>query len=137
MTTDSRQSNEQRRGVRVEVIFNPRWWFKEYGIRFDEGFYFGREQRIQNDLKMRRVLYERFGIGAANPAPRPVIGSEHVAGGFVVPALLAVEYRFADNEAPWPVPRELSREDVSALRAPEIESTWPMSQLIEDMDWLE
>jgi hypothetical protein len=137
MTTDGRQWSERRGGVPVELIFNPKWWFKEYGIRFDESFYFDREKRIQNDVKMRRVLYERFGIGAPDLAPRPVVGSEHVAGGFVVPALLGVECRFAENEAPWPVPRTLSREEVLALRVPEIESTWPMSRLIEDMDWLE
>ena len=55
----------------AEVIFNPNWWFKEYGIRFDESFYFDRDNRIQNDVKMRSVLYERFGMGPANPAPRP------------------------------------------------------------------
>ncbi len=131
------RSNERGDGVPVEVIFNPKWWFKEYGIRFDESFYFDREKRIQNDLRMRRALHERFGLGAPEPAPRPVVGSEHVAGGFVVPALLGVEYRFAETDAPWPVSRELSREDALALRVPEIESTWPMLRLIEDMDWLE
>lgn len=137
MATNDCKPNKQRAGVPAEVIFNPNWWFKEYGIRFDESFYFDRECRIQNDVKMRSVLYERFGIGTANPAPRPVIGSEHVAGGFVVPALFGVTFRFTESEAPWPVARQLSREEARALRVPEIENTWPMSRLIEDMDWLE
>lgn len=129
MNTESR--------IPVEVVFAPNWWFRNYGISFDEGFYFGRDQRIDNDVRMRRALHERFGIGAADPAPRPVVASEHVAGGFVVPALLGVEIRFSPDQAPWPVPRDLARDAIFALRVPDIESTWPMSRLIEDMDWIE
>jgi len=123
--------------VSVEVIFNPNWWFRNYGISFDQPFYFDRKARIENDLAMRRALYERFGIGEPNPGPRPVVGSEHVAGGFVVPALLGVEIRFSEHDAPWPVPADLSRDQALALRVPDIERTWPMDRLIADMDWLE
>ena len=123
--------------IPVEVVFAPNWWFQNYGISFDEGFYLDRDQRIENDVRMRRALHERFGIGASDDAPRPVVGSEHVAGGFVVPALLGVEIRFSPNQAPWPVARELSRDAILALEVPDVESAWPMSRLIEDMDWLE
>lgn len=121
----------------VSVIFNPNWWFRNYGIRFDEEFYFDREARIENDRRMRRALYERFGMGPPGDEPRPVVGSEFVAGGFVAPALLGVEIRFAENQAPWPAPRNLTRDQAMALRVPDIENTWPMSRWIEDMDWLE
>ncbi|MCP5114119.1 MAG: hypothetical protein GY953_25085, partial [bacterium] len=66
----------------VEVIFNPNWWFRNYGISFAKSFYLDRERRIENDVKMRKALQERFGIGEPNPEPRPIIGSRHVAGGF-------------------------------------------------------
>ena len=39
-------------------------------------------------MTMRRVLHQRFhdmGLGEADPQPRPVAGSLHVAGGFVIP----------------------------------------------------
>lgn len=123
--------------IPVEVIFNPNWWFHYYGIRFGEEFYFDREQRIRNDLMMGRALRERFGLGAGCGEPRPVLGSQYVAGGFVVPALLGVEIRFSDNQAPWPVPRSLSRNEALALSPPEIETTWPMSHLAEDAEWLQ
>ena len=119
------------------MIFNPNWWFQNYGIRFDQSFYFDRALRIQNDVRMRAALYERFGIGESDPRPRPIVGSQHVAGGFVVPALLGVEIRFAENQAPCPVPRNLGRDQTMALQVPELETTWPMSEWIEDMDWLE
>lgn len=129
--------NSPRNPIPVEVIFNPNWWFRNYGISFDRSFYLDKHTRIDNDVKMRRALYERFGLGEPDPAPRPIIGSQQVAGGFVVPALLGVEIRFADNQAPWPVARDLSREEVLALRVPALESTWPMSQLMTGMDALE
>jgi len=127
----------ERTPIPVEVVFNPNWWNRNYGISFDEPFYFDKKQRIENDLRMRRALYERYGIGDANPQPRPIIGSEHVAGGYVVPALLGVPVNFRPAEAPWPSPLNLSREEIMALKAPRMETTWPMDTLIAQMDELE
>jgi hypothetical protein len=123
--------------IPVEIIFNPNWWFHNYGIRFSEDFYLGREQRIRNDVLMRRALRERFGIGDSGSDPRPVLGSQYVAGGFIVPALFGVEIRFQENQSPWPVPRNLSRGEIMVLSPPEIETAWPMPRLREDADWLE
>ena len=128
---------EDGSGIPVEVIFNPNWWFRNYGISFDESFYLDCRQRIVNDVTMRRALYERFRIGKAEPQPRPIIGSQHIAGGFVIPALLGVEIRFSRNEAAWPVAMNLTRERILALRVPDIRTTWPMDRLLADMDALE
>ncbi len=81
--------------LRVELVFNPNWWHKTAGISFDESFYFDAETRIKNDVIMRRVLHEKYGelgLGEADPQPRPIIGSMHVAGGFVIPALLGASH---------------------------------------------
>ena len=126
-----------RSSIPVEVIFNPNWWFGNYGISFDESFYFDRDKRIANDVVMRRALCERFGFGEVNPQPRPVIGSPYIAGGFIVPALLGVEIRFSPQEAAWPVPMNMTREKILALRVPDVRTTWPMNRLIADMDVLE
>ncbi|MFN2105826.1 MAG: hypothetical protein ACK2UJ_13195, partial [Candidatus Promineifilaceae bacterium] len=69
--------------IPVELVFNPNWWYRTAGISFDESFYFDPTMRIRNDVIMRRVLHERFGkmgMGEADPQPRPIIGSQHVAG---------------------------------------------------------
>jgi len=123
--------------VPVEVVFAPDWWHAHYGVEFDEPFYFDRDARIENDVVMRRALYKRFGLGEANPQKRPVIGSLQVAGGFVAAALLGVEIRFSKAAAPWPVTQDMSREQILALRPPDISNTWPLNQLIRDMDSLE
>lgn len=124
----------------LEVVFTPNWWSHAAGISFDRSFYLDREARIRHDVTMRRVLYERFGalgMGEPNPAPRPIIGSLHVAGGFVIPALLGAEIRFAPDAAPQPLPMTLTLEQVDALEKPAVRSAWPMAQLLADMDALE
>jgi len=99
--------------IPVELVFNPNWWNKTAGIRFDQAFYLDPQTRIENDVLMRRVLYQRygvFGLGEPNPQPRPVIGSQFVAGGFVIPALLGAEILFSPDAAPQPRPMQLTPE---------------------------
>lgn len=121
----------------VNVIFSPDWWHRRFRIPFEEPFYLDIETRIRNDILMRRGLYEVFGIGEAKPAPRPVLGSRHIAGGFVMPAALGVPIRFSPGQAAWPMPLNLDREAALALRAPDIARTWPMNVLIEQMNTLQ
>lgn len=124
----------------VELVFNPNWWHQTAGICFDESFYLDPQARIQNDLTMRRVLHQRFGalgLGEAAPQPRPVIGSPYVAGGFVIPALLGAEILFTPDAAPQPLPRHLSAAEIEAFEIPDWRQTWPMRELITQMDVLE
>jgi uroporphyrinogen-III decarboxylase len=123
--------------IPAEIIFNPAWWRRNYGISFEQPFYLDTAARIENDVLMRRVMYERFGLGEPDAKPRPVIGSMYVAGGFVIPALFGVEVRFAAGQAPWPVAKCIGREEAMALTVPDFENLWPMKQLIEQMDALE
>jgi len=123
--------------IPVNVIFSPSWWNHHYGIEFEESFYLDPPTRIENDLTMQRALFERFGLGRPPFERRPVIGSPHIAGGFVMPALLGVPIRFCKDQAAWPVPRNLEREAVLAMRAADIASTWPMNELIPQANELE
>lgn len=125
------------RRIPVNVVFGPSWWNRHYGIEFLEPFYLDPETRIRNDAIMRRALFERFSVGEPPFERRPVIGSRHIAGGFVMPALFGVPIRFSKDQAAWPAPRNLDRESIVALRAPAIESTWPMDELIRQANSLE
>jgi uroporphyrinogen-III decarboxylase len=139
--TESRSAtvNPSAEYLPIELVFNPKWWYQTAGIAFDEPFYLDPGQRIENDVIMRRVLYERYGalgMGDPDPAPRPVIGSMHVAGGFVIPALLGCEIRFEQDAAPQPLPRHLSGAEIDALEKPDFRALWPMDELIAQMDVL-
>jgi uroporphyrinogen-III decarboxylase len=126
--------------IPIELVFNPNWWYQTANISFDRSFYFDPETRIRNDVIMRRVLHERFGkIGLGDPDPqrRPIIGSQHVAGGFVIPALLGAEIQFEKDAAPQPLPMEMDIEQIEAFVKPDFRTTWPMNEFIEQMDALE
>ena len=126
--------------IPVELVFNPNWWYQTAGISFDESFYFDPAARIRNDVIMRRVLHERFGdmgMGEPDPQPRPIIGSQHVAGGFVIPALLGAEIRFAKDAAPQPLPVHMDVAQIEAFEKPDFCTTWPMNEFIQQMDALE
>jgi len=126
--------------IPIELVFNPNWWFQTADISFDRSFYFDPETRIRNDVIMRRVLYERFGalgMGDPDPQPRPIIGSQHVAGGFVIPALLGAEIRFQEDAAPQPLPVDMDAAQIEAFEKPDFRTTWPMDEFIRQMDALE
>jgi hypothetical protein len=124
----------------VELVFNPNWWHQTAGICFDRSFYLDPQARISNDVIMRRVMYQRYGelgLGEPDPQPRPIIGSLYVAGGFVIPALLGAEIWFAPDAAPQPRPLHLKPGQIEQLKKPDFCQTWPMSELIAQMDALE
>lgn len=126
--------------IPIELVFNPNWWYQTANISFDRSFYFDPETRIRNDVIMRRVLHECFGkmgLGDPDPQPRPIIGSQHVAGGFVIPALLGAEIQFEKDAAPQPLPMEMDIEQIEAFVKPDFRTTWPMNEFIEQMDALE
>ena len=121
----------------IELVFNPNWWYETAGISFDEAFYLDPATRIRDDVTMRRVLWERYrdlGLGEEDPQPRPVIGSLHVAGGFVIPALLGAEIRFAPDAAPQPLPRTVTAQEIDAFEKPDFRTSWPMRELLAQMD---
>ncbi len=123
----------------VELVFNPNWWHHAADISFEESFYLDAETRIRNDVVMRHVLHERYGdlgLGETNPQPRPVIGSMHVAGGFVIPALLSAPIRFEVDAAPQPEPAHWAVTQVEAFELVDWKNLWPMKQLSADLDTL-
>jgi uroporphyrinogen-III decarboxylase len=118
----------------------PSWWHKHYGICFDEHFYLDKETRQRNEQTMNQALVERFGeigVGQRDFGRRPVIGSQHVAGGFVMPALMGCQVVFAPGQPPTPLEARLSDEAVWCLEVPDPRTTWPMNQLLADMEALE
>jgi hypothetical protein len=124
----------------IGLVFNPNWWWRNHGVAFDEDFYFDTQRRIRDDILMRRVLHEEFGwlgMGEACPKPRPIIGSMHVAGGFVIPALFGAEVVFSEAEAPWVRSMNMGDREVRELSTPDIAETWPMAALMADVEQLE
>ncbi len=109
----------------VDITFHPSWWHKHAGIEFDEKFWFDAAYRVEADMRMRRVLYDyfgAFGLGEKTPAPRPILGSDLLACGFLYSQLLGCEVLFKKDDAPQVLPANLSDEQVFVLRAPDLDA---------------
>jgi hypothetical protein len=124
----------------VEIVFHPSWWNKQYGIKFDEAFFFDSRTRVESERAMRAALHARFGdlgLGEANAAPRPVIGPVHLAAGFLPSAVLGCAIRYYDDASPEVLTANLTDAQVMSLEVPDLESNPAFRKLIALMDALE
>ena len=111
--------------LRYEICFHPSWWHREAGIDFSENFWHDPETRIRADMKMRRVLFEKFGqygIGEEDPGPRPILGSDHTACGFLFSEMLGCKVLYAAGDSPQVLCAELDDGEAFALRTPDFDS---------------
>ncbi len=113
---------ESRTFLPVEIVFHPNWWYHHAGITFDRAYFFDPDRRVKDEMKMRRILWERFGqfeYGEENPKPRPVIGPVHLAAGFMVSSLWGCIIRYYDNNSPVVESRHMTLEELDAMAAPD------------------
>ena len=119
--------------MQYDVVFHPKWWHKNAGIRFDSTFWDDPETRMAADRKMRRTLFEKFGeygLGCENPENRPLLGSDMLACGWLASAVLGCGVRFAADDAPQVMCANLSDEKALSLAVPDIDenSVWQSVQ---------
>ncbi len=127
-------------GAPAGITFHPKWWHTNYHTNFNRPFYHDPEFRIQQDMAMRRQLWERFGdlgIGEEHPQPEPIIGSKYTAMGWMVSAALGVKVRYLDDAPPWPVCAEWDDATCDTIQVPQIETAPFISDVLKQMDWLE
>jgi len=125
--------------MRYNVVFHPSWWNQNAGIDFSESFWEDPEVRIESDQKMRRLLYEKFGsvgLGEADPAPRPILGSDMLACGFLSSKILGCEVVFSKDDAPQVICANLDEDAAFALEYPDFDTN-PVWQVFQkQMDWM-
>ncbi len=113
---------ESRTFLPVEIVFHPNWWRNEAGIVFDRSYFFDPERRVNDEMRMRRALWERFGqfgYGEEHPTPEPVIGPVHLAAGFMISSLWGCGIRYFDNSSPVVEPRNMSLAELDDMEAPD------------------
>lgn len=117
-----------------DVTFHPGWWHRHCGVDFDKRFFDDPEYRIACDVKMRKLLYEKFGdygIGEANPQPRPILGSDLIASGYLYSELLGCDIRYSKDAPPEVISNELVLEEFVNLKA---QPAW--KKVEEQVEWL-
>ncbi len=125
----------QKNHIPLGVGFYPDWWAKHYGISFDRNYYFDPEIRIEARMEMDRRLFDRFGevgLGDPHPKPKPLI----TFGMVMLPAVFGCEIVFEKEALPWAVPLNLSEERIKRLQVPDLLQTYPMTEMIRQIDYL-
>jgi len=124
----------------VEIIFNPKWWHYNLGINFDEQFFFNPNRRVEDEMKMRNYLYNRFRIeqlGEKEKIKKPIIGPVHLAAGYIIPQLFGCEIKYKLDGPPDVISLNISDRDALSLKVPNLKNSYPINKLINMMNILE
>ena len=113
---------ESKTFLPVEIVFHPNWWHHEVGLSFDRDHYFNPDRRVDDEIKMRRVLWERFGTfgyGEEHPGPEPVVGPVHIAAGFMLSAQWGCSIQYPVDSSPLFAPLSMTAEELAAKEIPD------------------
>ena len=127
---------EMGKGPGLVVDFMPNWWAKNYNIQHDEKFYFDVGYRIDMDMRMEKLLHQRFGdIGIGNPKPQPHPFIPYPSE--AVSAMFGAKLRFVENQTPYYLPLNINDKQVLEMKIPhDIEGTYPMPEIMEKIDYM-
>ena len=106
--------------IPVDVVFHPSWWHAHAGICFDEEFFYHPVRRVEEERKMEKILYERFGefgLGKDHDKELPQIGPVHLAAGYIIQEMLGCRVEYTENAPPQVIPAGMDRLDVDPERA--------------------
>ena len=87
----------------VDIVLAPEWWHKNEKITFDRDFFFHPLKRVEEEQKMEKVLYDRwgqYGLGQHKGEARPEIGAVHLASGYLLSEMLGCTVNYTENHPP-------------------------------------
>lgn len=125
--------------IPVDVTFHASWWHKHAGIDFSQKFFDEPDYRIECDLKMRKILYEKFGqlgLGEKDPEPRPIMGSDLLASGYLYSAIMGCEIRYFANTPPEVICANISEEEIETLEGLDISKNQVWQDTIRQFEYL-
>ena len=89
--------------IPVDIVLAPEWWNQHEKISFDRDYFFHPLRRIEDEQKMEKALYERwgrYGLGNRHPDIRPEIGAVHLAAGFLLSEMMGCQVIYSENHPP-------------------------------------
>ena len=119
--------------IPYDITFHPSWWHRNAGIDFSQPFFDDYRYRMDCDVKMRRALYDHFGaygIGEKAPRPRPLLGTDLLAAGYLYSELMGCAVIYQSDNSPQVICRNLSAEDLDEVKAPDLDHdpVWARTQ---------
>ena len=100
----------------ADIVLHPSWWHHHEGICFDEDFFFHPARRVEDERKMERVLYERwgrYGLGEDRDKDVPWLGPVHLAAGYLTSGMLGCRIDYFEDTAPQVIAAGIDRLEVS------------------------
>jgi hypothetical protein len=130
-------------------VFHPSWWHKHAGIVFDEDFFYNPRRRVEDERKMERVLYERFGdlgLGEDRDRDLPVVGPVHNAAGYLLSEMIGCRVEYKEDGPPQVIPAQQSDFAIDvdgAFEGPAFNRLWALVEalkkayghVIGDVNW--
>jgi hypothetical protein len=126
--------------MKYDITFHPSWWHKNAGIEFTQDFFDEPKYRMEADVKMRRCLYDHFGdygLGEKKPLPRPLLGSDLLAAGYLQSEIMGCEIRYAPNDSPQVICRDFDEDNIADVSLPELDSNLVWQKTLKQIEWLQ
>ncbi|MDW7675894.1 MAG: uroporphyrinogen decarboxylase family protein [Bacillota bacterium] len=126
--------------IPYDVTFHPQWWYKNTGVCFNRQFFNDADYRLEADIKMRKTLYEKFGdfgLGEKEPQPRPILGSDLIASGFLHSEIMGCQVRYTDENPPEVICAKLTDEAMKNFRAPDLDKSELWNNIDEQINYLQ
>jgi len=89
--------------LQVDIVLAPEWWNKNEGITFDRDFFFHPDKRVEEEQRMEKILYERwgkYGLGQYKDEKRPEVGAVHLAAGFLLSEMMGCSVNYSEAHPP-------------------------------------
>ena len=87
----------------VDIVLSPSWWYRHEGITFDEDYFYHPARRVEDERRMEKVLFDRwgqYGLGGDRDKDLPCVGAVHLAAGYLTSEILGCRVTYADAEPP-------------------------------------
>jgi hypothetical protein len=87
----------------VDIVLAPEWWYMNEKITFDKDFFFHPAKRVEEEQRMEKVLYEKwgkYGLGLHHNEKRPEIGAVHLAAGFLLSEMFGCKVEYTEAHPP-------------------------------------
>jgi len=116
----------------VDIVLAPEWWNKNEGITFDRDFFYHPVRRVEEEQRMEKILYERwgnFGLGVQKDELRPEIGAVHLAAGFLLQEMMGCKVNYSEAHPPQVLP---ANQEIRKINVENIFNEAPFRQ-VEDL----
>jgi hypothetical protein len=89
-------------------------------MSFDEDFFFNASRRVDDEQKMEKVLYDRwgnYGLGADKDKKLPQIGAVHLAAGYIISEMLGCKVDYKQGHPPVVHPANIETLNIDPQKA--------------------